>query len=58
MSPLAPSQGRRERNLVVEKDRAARLELVLVDKGENVDVVLTADRGGHDGVVIVDHLLQ
>ena len=45
-------------DLVVEEDGAAGLELVLVDEGEDGDVVLAALRGGDDGVRVVDDLLE
>ena len=45
--------GRVRVDLVVGQQRAAGLELVLVDEGEDVDVVLGADGGGDDGVVVV-----
>ncbi|GMS79169.1 hypothetical protein PENTCL1PPCAC_1344, partial [Pristionchus entomophagus] len=44
--------------LVVEQHRAAWLQLLLVDEGEDVDVVLAAHVRAHDGVVVVDDLLQ
>ena len=37
---------------------ASRLELVLVDEGEDADVVLGSDGGGYDGVALVDDLLE
>ena len=45
-------------DLVVEEDGAAGLKLVLVDEGEDGDVVLAAPRGGDDGVRVVDDLLE
>ena len=45
-------------DLVVEENGAAWLELVLVDEGEDGDVVLAALRGGDDGVRVVDDLLE
>ena len=45
-------------NLVVEQDTAAGLQLVLVDKAEDADVVLTADTGADDGVIVINDLLQ
>jgi hypothetical protein len=42
----------------VHEDGASRLELVLVDKGEDADIVLGSDRGGDDGVALVDNLLE
>ena len=45
-------------DLVVEEDGAAGLELVLVDEGEDGDVVLGANAGGNDSVVVVDDFLE
>lgn len=45
-------------NLIVHEDGATRLELVLIDEGEDPDVVLGAHGGGDDGVVLVDELLE
>ena len=45
-------------NLVIQKDTAAWLQLVLVDKAEDADVVLTANAGADDGVVVVNDLLE
>ena len=44
--------------LVVQENRATWLERVLVDKRKDADVVLGADRSGHDGVVVIDHFLK
>ncbi len=44
--------------LVVEEDGRPRLEEVLVDAGKDVDVVLRPHAAGHDGVVVVDELLE
>ena len=44
--------------LVVKEDGGAGLEEVLVDAGQDVDVVLRPDAAGHDGVVVVDELLE
>lgn len=43
---------------MVEQDRAARLKLVLVHKGEDGHVVLGAHRGRHNSMVIVNDLLE
>jgi hypothetical protein len=45
-------------NLVVHEDGAPRLELVLVNEGEDADIVLGSDGGGDDGVALVDDLLE
>ena len=45
-------------HLVVEQDRATRLQLILVDEREDGDVVLGADAGRDDCVVVVDDLLK
>merc|ERR1719320_92168 len=45
-------------HLVVQEDAAARLQLVLVNEAEDGHVVLAANAGGDDGVVVVDNLLQ
>ena len=45
-------------NLVVEKNATAGLQLILVDKAEDADVVLTADTGADDGVIVINDLLQ
>lgn len=42
----------------MKKNRAARLEKVLVDEAHDVHVVLRPHRGRYDGVVVIDHLLQ
>ena len=42
----------------MHEDGAAGLELVLVDEGEDADVVLGADGGGDDGMALVDDLLE
>jgi hypothetical protein len=43
---------------VVEEDAGTRLEQVLVDKRHDGDVVLRPGRARHDGVVVVDELLE
>ena len=43
---------------MVEQDRAPRLQLVLVNKGEDGDIVLGPDTGRHYRMVVVDDLLQ
>ena len=43
---------------MVEEDRTARLELVLVHEGQDGDVVLGADTGRDDRVVVVNDLLE
>ena len=52
------NQSDHQTDLMIEQHRAARLQLVLVDEAEDADVVLAADRGADDGVVVVDDLLQ
>lgn len=42
----------------MHEDGASWLELVLVDEGEDADVVLGADGGGDDGVALIDDLLE
>ena len=44
--------------LVVHQNGTSRLELVLIDEGKYPDVVLGPDGRGHDGVALVDDLLQ
>uniref|UniRef100_A0A0K2UNX3 Uncharacterized protein n=1 Tax=Lepeophtheirus salmonis TaxID=72036 RepID=A0A0K2UNX3_LEPSM len=43
---------------MIEQDGASRLQLILVYKGQDGHVVLRAHGGGHDGVVVVNYLLQ
>merc|ERR1719402_1060694 len=45
-------------HLVIEQDRATRLQLILVDEREDGDVVLGANTGRDDCVVVVDDLLK
>lgn len=45
-------------HFVVHQNRTVRLQLLFIYKRENRHVVLAADRGGHDRVIIVDDLLQ
>ena len=52
------SNGRLSQYLVVEKDGTARLQQVLVYKGEDADIVLRAHRRRNDGVVVIDDLFQ
>jgi len=47
-----------EANLVIEKNWTSGLKLILVDKWQNADVVFTADRCRHDGVIVVNDLFQ
>ena len=42
----------------MHKNRAARLELILIDKRQDPDVILGPHRGGNDGVILVNQLLQ
>lgn len=45
-------------HLVVEQDRAAWFQQVLIHKGQDADVVLRSHRGGNNGVVVIDNFLQ
>lgn len=45
-------------HLVVQKDSGPWLQLVLVDKGEDGNVVLGAGRSADNGMVIIDNLFQ
>jgi len=47
-----------EYNLVIEKHGTSRLKLIFVDERQDADVVLAADGRRHDGVIVVDDLLQ
>ena len=44
--------------LMVQQDAGAGLEQVLVDEAHDTDVVLGPRGAAHDGVVVVDHLLE
>ena len=44
--------------LMVEKNTAARFQLIFINKGHNADVMLAANRGADYGVVVVYNLLQ
>mmetsp|Transcript_3239 Transcript_3239/g.6729 ORF Transcript_3239/g.6729 Transcript_3239/m.6729 type:complete len:477 (-) Transcript_3239:80-1510(-) len=44
--------------LVVQQDRASGVEQVLVDAGENIDVIFGTDRGTHNGMIVVDKFFQ
>lgn len=43
---------------MVEKNGAAGLQQILVDERQDADVVLGSDRRRHDGMVVVDDLLE
>ena len=45
-------------NLMIEEDAAAGLQLILVHEAQNGNVVLAAHARGHNGVVVIDNLLQ
>ena len=45
-------------HFVVHQNRTVRLQLLFIYKRENRHVVLAADRGGHDRMIVVDDLLQ
>lgn len=45
-------------DFVIEKNRTARLQLVLVDERQNADVVLATDGGRDNCVIVIDDLLQ
>lgn len=42
----------------MKEDGGAWFEQILVDGGEDVDVVLGTDGARHDGVVVIDKLLE
>mmetsp|Transcript_23550 Transcript_23550/g.52208 ORF Transcript_23550/g.52208 Transcript_23550/m.52208 type:complete len:624 (-) Transcript_23550:392-2263(-) len=44
--------------LVVKQDRGTGIEKILVDTGQNINVVFGTDGGTHNGMVVVDELLQ
>ena len=43
---------------MVEKNTAARLQLIFVHKAEDGDIVLAANTGAHNGMVVVNDLLK
>mmetsp|Transcript_23050 Transcript_23050/g.36941 ORF Transcript_23050/g.36941 Transcript_23050/m.36941 type:complete len:416 (+) Transcript_23050:163-1410(+) len=55
---LVAQDAHHREHFVVEQHGARRLQQVLVDKRQNVDVVLRAHGGAHNAMILVDELLQ
>lgn len=45
-------------HLMIQQYRTARLQLIFINKGKDTDIMLTANRRGNNGMIVVNNFLQ